>query len=344
VAGSLAGLAASEFARSQIDGVPLENAFIHVERQLPDGKYQIEFRHERAVLHLEVTLDSSFTEPNIHSLQRLRAIAGHAANLTGRRDTDSLNLRIRRNDTELAALSWPDTATDRPADRLRINYSGTGLSSLPAPGDLDLLFYAVQEIFRPKNLGASLDGSTLVLHWMDDLQIPVDPSEIPDVVHDWQAANRVAISAARLFEGLELIRLEMPGHSLSVASDSINVHFRFQKLLPIPDVTVIIQIFDHEEMPELPQAAGNAPVIILWGDGEFDTRRNRTGPLWPWEMAALAGYQFYITELEGDGTVHFVIHPLGQPEQARRMKILPGQTKQLDSLYLRNVKQARFGR
>ncbi len=344
VIGSLAGLAASEFARSQIDSIPLENALIYVERQLPDGKNRIEFRHESLILHLEVILDSSFTEPNIHSLQRLRAIAGHAANLTGRKDTDSLNLHIRRNDKELATLSWPDPATNRPANRLHINYIGTELSDLPTSDDLDLLFGTVQEVFRPKNLSAVTENTSLVLRWMGDLQIPGDPSEIPDITHDWQAAGHVSIRAAALFEGLKSILLHMPGHSFSVAADneSLNGAFRFQQLLPIPDVSSGIQIFDDEEMPELTQAADSAPVMIYWGDGEFDTRHNRTGPLWPWEKATLAGYQFHIIELEEDGSVHFVIHPLGRSEEARWMKLQRGQTQQLDSLYIRVVKLDSF--
>ena len=343
VVGSLAGLAASEFARSQIDGVPLESALTHVERQLPDGKYQIEFRHDRPVLHLEVMLDSSFTEPNIHSLQRLRAITGQAARLTRRRDTDTLQLRIRRNDTELAVLSWPDPTTDRPAvDRLRINYRGTGLSSLPQPDDLDFLLDTVQETFRPKNLEAALDGATLVLRWIDDpedsLELLRDPLNIPDIIHDWRSANRIAIRAAILFKGLESISLQMPGHSVSAAIDSVNESFRFQQLLPVPDVSVRIQIFHNEAMPELPVAAGSAPVRLVWGDGEFDTRRNRTGPLWPWEKATLSGYQFHITDLEADGTLHFVIHPLGRPDEARWMRLQPGQTQQRHSVFLRNIK------
>ena len=341
VAGSFAGLVASEIARTQIDPVPLESALVHVERQLPDGNNRIDFRHEKSVLHLEVILDSSITEPNIHSLQRLRAISDQAARLTGRRDTDSLNLRIRRNDTELAALNWPDPVTNRPADRLRINYSGTGLSNLPTPGDLDLLFDTVQKVFRPKNLEASLDGATLVLRWIGDMEnaeeILLDPLEIPDLIHDWQAANHVAIRAAALFEGLDSVRLFMPGHSVSVAADSVIALFRFQKLLPLSDASVRIQIFDNEEMPDLPKAAGSAPVMIYWGDGEFYTRHNRAGPLWPWEKATLAGYEFHITDLEADGTVHFVIHPDGYTEQASRIKLQPGETQQLDSLYLRNL-------
>lgn len=341
VAGSLAGLAASEIARTQIDRIPLESALVHVERQLPERKNQIDFERDRSTLHLDVMLDSSFTESNIHSLQRLRAIAGQSARLTSRRDIDSLNLRISRNDTQLAALSWPDPTTERPADRLRINYTGTSLSNLPAPGDLDYLFDTVQEAFRPKNLEASLDGANLVLRWIDDredsLDMLRDPSEIPDVIHDWQAANRIAINAAGLFEGLESIRLHMPGKSVSVAAESVNVHFRFQQLLPVFDTSVKIQIFDNEEMPELSQAEGNAPVMIYWGDGDFDTRRNRSGPHWPWEKATLSGYQFHITELKADGTVYFVTHPLGHTERARWMKLKPGQTQKLDSLYLRNL-------
>lgn len=340
-AGSLAGLVACEIARTHIEQVSLESALVHVERQLPDGNNRIDFRHEKSVLHLEVILDSSITEPNIHSLQRLRAISDQAARLTGRRDTDSLNLRIRRNDTELAALNWPDPVTNRPADRLRINYSGTGLSNLPTPGDLDLLFDTVQKVFRPKDLEASLDGATLVLRWIGYMEnaeeILLDPLEIPDLIHDWQAANHVAIRAAALFEGLDSVRLFMPGHSVSVAADSVNALFRFQKLLPLSDASVRIQIFDNEEMPELPKAAGSAPVMIYWGDGEFTTRRNLAGPLWPWEKATLAGYEFHITDLEADGTVHFVIHPFDYTEQASRIKLQPGETQQLDSLYLRNL-------
>ncbi|TVR26941.1 MAG: hypothetical protein EA390_14350 [Balneolaceae bacterium] len=66
--------------------------------------------------------------------------------------------------------------------------------------------------------------------------------------------------------------------------------------------------------------------------------RNRTGPLWPWERAILGGYEFHITGLEADGTVHFVIHPFGSQEEARWMRLQPGQTELLDSVYLRNVK------
>jgi hypothetical protein len=344
VAGSLAGLAASEFARSQIDSLPMGDALTHVESQLPAANNRIDFRHERSVLYLDVTLDPSFTEPNIHSLQRLRAISAHAANLTGRKDTDSLNLRIHSNDTELATLYWPDPETNRPTHRLRINYNGTGLSSLPAPGDLELLFGTVQETFRPKNLEASQDGAALILRWTGSMEnteeILKDPLEIPDLIHDWQAAGHVAIRAAALFEGIESIRLHMPGHSVSVAADSVNVLFRFQRLLPVADASVRIQIFDSEKMPELPESAGGAPVKILWGDGEFDTRRNKAGPLWPWERAILGGYEIHITALEADGTVHFVIHPFGRPEEARRMCLQPGQTEQLDSVYLRNVEQA----
>jgi|GEM_PF-2416712 len=348
VAASLVGLAASELTRGQIDSLPLEDALIHVERQLPDGNSRIDFRRERSVLHLDVTLDPSFTEPNIHSLQRLRAIAGQSARLTNRRDTDSLNLRIHHYDMELAALNWPDPVANRPANLLRINYNGTGLSNLPTPGDLDLLFGTIQETFRPKNLEASLNDRTLILRWICNLEsaeeILKDPLEIPDIVHDWRAASRVAIRAAALFEGLELIRLHMPGHSVSVAADreSLNGNFRFQRLLPVSDVSVRIQIFNSEEMPELPETADGAPVMILWGDGEFDTRRNRAGPLWPWEMTMLTGYQFHITDLEADGTVHFVIHPIGHPEEARWMRLKPGQTEPLDSVYLRNVEQAFF--
>ncbi len=341
VAASFVGLAASELARSQIDSLPLEDALIHVERQLPEGNNRVDFRQERSVLHLDVTLDPSFTEPNIRALQRLRSIADRSSRLTSRKDTDSLNLRIHRNGTELAALNWPDPETNRPADRLRINYSGTGLSRLPAEGDLDYLFNTVQGIFRPKNLEVSLEDAALILRWTGNTEnaeeILNDPLEIPEIIHDWQAAGRVAIRAASLFEGLESIRLHMPGHSVSVAADSVNVHFRFQRLTPVPDVSARIQIFNSEEMPELPETAGGAPVMILWGDGEFDTRRNRTEPLWPWESSPLSGYHFHITELEADGTVHFVIHPFGSQEEARWMRLQPGQTEQLDSVYLRNV-------
>lgn len=79
--------------------------------------------------------------------------------------------------------------------------------------------------------------------------------------------------------------------------------------------------------------------MILWGDGEFDTRRNKAGPLWPWENSPLSGYYFHITDLDSDSTVHFVIHPTVSPEEVRWMRLQPGQLKQLDSVYLRNVKQ-----
>lgn len=130
----------------------------------------------------------------------------------------------------------------------------------------------------------------------------------------------------------------MPGHSVSVEADSesLNGTFRFQRLLPVSDASAKIQIFDSEEMPELPETAGGAPVMILWEDGEFDTRRNKAGPLWPWESSLLSGYHFHITGLEADGTVHFVIHPFGRQEEAHRMRLQPGQTEQLDSVYLRN--------
>ncbi|TVR26938.1 MAG: hypothetical protein EA390_14335, partial [Balneolaceae bacterium] len=269
-----------------------------------------------------------------------------ASRLTVRKDTDSLNLRIYRNDMELAALYWPDPETNRPTHRLRINYSGTGLSSLPLPEDLDLLFGTVQETFRPKYLEASQDGATLIMRWTGNMEnaeeILLDPLEIPDINHDWLAAGRVAIRAAALFEGLESIRLYMPGHSVSVAADSVNVLFRFQRLLPVPDAFARIQIFNSEEMPELPETAGGGPVMILWGDGEFDTRRNKAGPLWPWDSSPLSGYHFHITGLDADGTVHFVIHPFGRREEAQWMRLQPGQTEQLDSIYLRNVEQAFF--
>ncbi len=83
-------------------------------------------------------------------------------------------------------------------------------------------------------------------------------------------------------------------------------------------------------MPDLPKAAGSAPIMIYWGDGEFYTRRNRAGPLWPWEKAMLAGFEFHITDLEAYGTVHFVIHPFGYTVKASRMKLQPGQTQQLE--------------
>jgi hypothetical protein len=341
VGGSLVGLAAGEIARTQIDSVPLESAFIHLERQLPDGNSLIDYRSKQSILYLDVILDPSFTEPNIHTLQRLRAIAGHAAHLTNRSDTDSLNLRILHNDTELAVLSWPDSTTNRPVDQLNINYSGTDLSSLPTPEDLGYMFDIVQEVFRPKNLDASLYGSTLVLqmlgHPKKSSEIPRDPLEIPEIIHDWQSANHIAIRAAGLFEGLESIRLQMPDHTVSVSTDSIYASFRFQQLLPVSDVSVRIQIYNNEEMPELPQTSGGAPIMILWGDGEFDTRQNRVGPLWPWEKATLAGYEFHITDLEADGTVHFVFHPFGYPEESRWMRLQPGQVQQLDSVYLRNL-------
>ncbi|NBC01093.1 MAG: hypothetical protein GVY15_09575 [Bacteroidetes bacterium] len=341
VVGSLVGLAAHEVARTQIDPVPLGEALIPVERQLPDGDHRVEFRHEQSILHLDVTLDPSFTEPNIHSLQRLQTMAAHAARLTRRRDTDSLNLRIRRRDTELAALRWPDPLTDRPAERLRINFNGTGLSSLPAPGDLDVLFTTVQAVFRPKNLEASLEEATLVLRWAGNPEystaIPKKASEIPDIVYDWRAANRIALRAAALFDGLESIHLHMPGDTVSVPADSVDAGFHFQRLLPVPDVSVRVQVFTREEMPELRQTAGGAPVTIVWGDGAFDTRRKRAGPLWPWEKTALSGHQFYITGLEADRTVHLVMHPSGYPEEARWIRLQPGEGQQVHAVYLRNM-------
>lgn len=108
-------------------------------------------------------------------------------------------------------------------------------------------------------------------------------------------------------------------------------------LLPVSDAIVRIQIFESDKMPELPKVAGSAPVMIYWGDGEFTTRHNRAGPLWPWEKATLADYEFHITDLEADGTVHFVIHPFRYTEEARWIKLQPGQTQKLDSLYLRNL-------
>ncbi len=345
VAAGLIGLAASEILRDRIDRVPLEDALVHVERQLPDGNHRINFKHEKSVLHLDVIFDSSFTEPNIHSLQRIRAIAGQASRLTRRHDTDSLKLRIRRNAAELAAMSSPDPETDRPTDRLRINYSGTGLSSLPEPGDLDLLPDVIHAISRPKNLEAALDGTTLVLRWTGKPENPLetrhDPLIVPDIIHDWRWASICARRAVRLFNDLESVRLDMPGHSVTVAADSVDGAFHFKQHVPVPDVSVTIQIFDNEEMPELPEAAGNAPLRLVWGDGEFDTRHNRSGPLWPWQMTILSGYRFYIIDIEDEGTVHFVIYPTGQPDEARWTKLQPGQTKQLYSVYLRNLNSPR---
>ncbi|MCC5940029.1 MAG: hypothetical protein JJU37_00660 [Balneolaceae bacterium] len=338
VVASLIGLAGQEIAREHIEQVPMDYSLRHVERLLPDGESGIEYQLEQSVLHMEVVLDPSYEEPNIRMLQRIRAIAAQASRLTGRKDTDNLALRITHGGKELAALNWPDPETNRTSDRIRINYTGTGLSNLPTEGDLELLFESLEQAFRPENLEADLYENTLILRWKGDESIPDDPARIPQIIHDWQSVNHTVTLAGALFDGLDAFRIKMPGHTLEVPAERIQGLYRAQQHIPVPDLSALIQIYNSEEMPEPPDLSENVPVRIIWGDGRFDTQRNTTDPLWPWERGILAGYHFYITELDSNGVVRFVIYPAGAPKDARWVSLHPGETKQLFAIYLKYLR------
>lgn len=335
VIASIIGMGIQNIARSQIDSLPMDEALHDVERQLPTGNNRIDYRLEGSTLHLSVEVDSSFRESNIQNLQRIRSISAHASHLVERKDTDSLVLRISRNGTELASLSWPAPATDRTADLIRFNYCGTELSNLPTDGDLKEIFDFLQPVFRPEKLAADLNNNTLILYRTGEDKIPGNPTLIPDIVHDWRAANHTAMFAASLFEGIDSFRIEMPGYRLDAPADSVGNLFRAQKMIPMPPKSGGLQIYDSEKMPELSEFSDNAPVRIIWGEGKFDGQRNKTGPLRLWERGTLAGYNFYVINLENDGPIRFVIHPLGSPEEARWVTLQPGEIKQVFTTYIR---------
>jgi len=341
---SLVGLMAHEAVRGYVETTPLQYGVRHVERQLPDEDSHLDYDLVARTLHLDATLGPDLEESNLRRLQRIRAIAHHAAGLTRRVDTDSVSLRVLQNDIELASLEWPDPETNRPLDRLHIQYSGTDLSDLPTAEDLVELLDLPEPAFRSQNLSVELDGTTLDLTWVgEDMaagaspSILEEPSRIPDLTHDWRAASRLASQARSMYPGLEIFRFIMPGHQIEVSADTVKPGFSAPRYLPVPERSVMLQIHESDQMPVPAISRAEAPVRIIQGDGTFDTQRRATGPVWPWEAGTLGGFQFHITELRDDGSVTFVMHPMGEAKAARWVTLRPGETKQLFSRYVRSV-------
>ncbi len=342
--GSLVGLLAHEAARGYIDATPMEYAVRNVERQLPGNESRLDYHADGRTLNLNVALDPGHEESNLQRLRRIRAIAHHAAGLTRRVDTDSVSLRVLQKGVELASLGWPDPETNRPLDRLRIHYENTELSDLPTAEDLGELIDLPEPAFRSQNLFLELDGTSLVLTWIGEgmaagelASIPDDSSRIPELTHDWRAASRLAIRVQSIYSGVERFRFAMPGHLFEVRADSVRSGFSAARQLPIPERSVTVQIYGSEQMPDLELSTGRAPVRIIEGDGDFDTQRRRTGPLWPWEAGMLGGFQFHITVVHDDGSVTFVMHPMGEVEAAKWVTLWPGEIKRLFSRYVRSV-------
>lgn len=342
--GSLVGLMAHETARGYIDTTPMAYAVRHVERQLPGNESRLDYHADGRTLHLTVALDPGYEESNLQRLRRIRAIAHHGAGLTRRVDTDSVSLRVLRSEVELASLGWPDPETNRPLDRLQINYASTDLSDLPTAEDLDELLDLPQPSVRPENLTVELEGATLVLLWVgpdifleQERMTSADPTRIPELTHYSRTASRLAIRVRSIYPGLEAFRFTMPGHQLEVPADSARAGFSAPRQLPRPERSVMIQICDSEQMPDLERSTKRGLVTIVEGDGEFDTRQRRTGPLWPWEAGIVGGFEFHITEVPDDGSVTFVMHPRGEVEAARWVTLQPGEVKQLFSRYVRSV-------
>jgi len=342
--GSLVGLMAHETARGYIDATPMAYAVRHVERQLPGNESRLDYHADGRTLHLNVVLDPGHEESNLQRLRRIRAIAHHAAGLARRVDTDSVSLRVLRSEGELASLGWPDPETNRPLDRLQINYATTDLSDLPTAEDLDELLDLPQPSVRPENLTVELEGTTLVLLWIgpdifpDQKQMTsAEPTRIPELTAHWRAASRLVVPARSIYPGLEVFRFAMPGYQLQVRADSVRAGFSAPRQLPRPERSVTLQIYNSEQMPDLERATKRGPVRIVEGDGQFDTRQRRTRPLWPWEAGIVGGFEFHITEVRDDGSVTFVMHPRGEVEAGRWVTLQPGEMEQIFSRYVRSV-------
>ncbi len=367
---------------ARYDRTSLADAMAHQKNHYIADDVSITWSHSRRDLDVELTWPQSDERNNYQELRRIRSLASNIARFTSRHDTDLVTIRMTRDGQLFADLEWPADHGRRAWDMVRIDYEAAGISPLPHQADLQHIMNAIPPAARDNRMQAGMIGDTLHL-WRAGLSPPgpekdtrlrdrpttpstppetalsngqgrIHPELPPDTIRaldtDWRAANHIIRDIRSVFRDIQAYGVTMPGyppgriHRLIVPASEADGYFEAQRHLPVPDGHALIQLSDTAGVQIEDTGMRRAPVRLVWNDGRFGPSHNDI-TLWPWSKGAVgAKFMVYLLDVDDDGNVVLHLEGLdGGAADPGTFRIEPGQTIDLDSVYLAHLGWRRTG-